>query len=201
MVERTFPLLWPEGRPRTHPNKVGYSRFDVTAGQAQDHMLYQIHLMGGKQVVISTDQRVKKDGTLYARDMNRSVDDAGVAVYFERNGQRVCFCCDKYYLIWENMRSIGKTIEAMRGIERWGSAEDLDRAFTGFTALPAPGQAHSQQWWIVLGIDRDASVDDIKTAYRRKAKDLHSDVTGGSDQAMSELNVARDQALMERENG
>lgn len=193
-MERAYPLQWPEGRPRTPGIKREHSRFDVTPDRAQHEMRHEIRLMGGKNVVVTTNQRVRQDGLLYARDLSRTPDDPGVAVYFERKGERVCFCCDRYGKIWENMRAIGKTIKALRDIERWGSAEMLDRAFMGFAALPSPGQAHSQQWWVVLGIDPNtATTDDVRRAYRIKAGECHPD-RGGSDLAMAELNVARDAA-------
>lgn len=40
-----------------------------------------------------------------------------------------------------------------------------------------------------LGVDRAASMDEIKTAYRAKARKAHPD-RGGSEQEMIELNVA-----------
>ena len=193
-MERTYPLLWPQGRPRTPSHNITYSRFDVTPSQAQREMIEEINRLGGRQIVISTDQRVKRDGTLYARDLNRTPDDPGVAVYFERKGERVCFCCDRYMRIWENMRAIGKTIEAMRGIERWGSTEMLDRAFTGFAALPAPSSENHPHWSDVLGVSMTADAVTVEQAYRKKAKTAHPD-HGGSAEEMTVLNRAREEAL------
>ena len=59
------------------------------------------------------------------------------------------------------------------------------KAFTGFVALPAPKSP-----WEVIGVQRGASLDEIETAFRAKAKRLHSDA-GGNDAAMAELNAAR----------
>lgn len=44
-----------------------------------------------------------------------------------------------------------------------------------------PPQTHQRpiQWWEVLGIDATASVDEIKSAYRRLAKQSHPDSPGG----------------------
>jgi len=194
-MERAFPLLWPQGRKRTPAHQVTLSRFDVPPSQAQREMIEEIQRMGGRSIVISTNQRAKLDGTLYAKDLNRTPDDAGVAVYFERKGQRVCFCCDRYHRVWENMRAIGKSIEAMRGIERWGSAEMLDCAFTGFVALPAPSD--ESEWWNVLGVSRSATVAEIENAYRAKAKLAHPDL-GGSAADMAALNQAKDSAMEAR---
>lgn len=189
-MELAYPLQWPAGRPRTKPWEVTYSRFDTTPGKAQREMLVEIQRMGGDDIIVSTNQRVKRDGTLYAVDLNKTPDDAGVAVYFTRKGDRVCFCCDLYARVWENMRAIGKTIEAMRGIERWGSAEMLDQAFTGFTALPSPDSVTESQsaWWTVLDVSPNATKDEINQARRHKAK-------GASEAELYRLNIARDEAL------
>jgi hypothetical protein len=55
----------------------------------------------------------------------------------------------------------------------------------------------SSHWSIILGVSPTATVGEINKAYRLKAKTTHSD-HGGSDAAMSRLNVARDVALKER---
>ncbi|HEX3747556.1 MAG TPA: J domain-containing protein [Bryobacteraceae bacterium] len=81
--------------------------------------------------------------------------------------------------------AIGKTIEALRGIERWGTGDMVEQAFTGFVALPAPKSP-----WDVLGVHPGSSTEEIERAFRVLAKGLHSD-TGGSDAAMAELLEAR----------
>jgi hypothetical protein len=87
------------------------------------------------------------------------------------------------------MRAIEKTIEAVRGIDRWGASEMLERAVQAFEALPAP-----KSCWDVLGLRPGASRDEISLAHRDKARRAHPDA-GGSASAMAELNAARDEAL------
>lgn len=86
----------------------------------------------------------------------------------------------------------------MRAIERHGGAAILERAFTGFTALPAPGHGAPRDWWEVLGVDRaTVTREGCKQAYRRLASQFHPDKPGGSPAAMAELNAAQEQALKE----
>lgn len=195
-MERVYPLQWPEGMPRTLPHKVTYSRFDVTPDRAQRLMRQEIERMGGRNIIVSTNQRVRRDGGIYAADLNRTPEDAGVAVYFDRDGQRVCFACDRYARLWENMRAVGKTIEAMRAIERYGSKELMDRAFTGFTALPSPDQANN--WRSILGVKagRSPSLDRLTERYRELAKRRHPD-TGGTAEEFQALQEAYRQAVSE----
>lgn len=132
---------------------------------------------------------VRRDGGINASASKPT--DPGVAVYFVRKNQNLCFACDRYNEVWKNLRAIQKTIDAMRGIERWGSAELLDRAFTGFAALPAPG---IRNWWEVLGVNRDAMPEEIKARFRELAKRHHPD-NGGSADMMAEINNAYQEGI------
>lgn len=195
-MEQRYPLQWPSSQPRTPRGQVGYSRFDVTPDQAQREMRKEIERSGGVNIIVSTNQRVRQDGGIYARDLNKTPDDAGVAVYFDRKGQRVCFACDKYARLWENMRAIGKTIEAMRSIERWGTAELADQAYTGFASLPSPEQANN--WRSILGVKegRSPSMDAVKSRYHELAKTHHPD-RGGTVEKFQQLQQALDDAKAE----
>ena len=159
------------------------SRFEQTSGRAISFTLDQIRILGGRNAVISSNIQLRQDGLPYA---NRRVpDDAGVAVYFAYKGRQMCFACDKWRDVYDNIYAIGKTLEALRGIERWGTGDMVEQAFTGFVALPSP-----ESPWEILGVRPDATAEEIDAAFRAKAKQVHSDL-GGSDAAMAELNAAR----------
>ena len=49
----------------------------------------------------------------------------------------------------ESLAAIAATLDAMRAIERHGGARVLERAFTGFTAVPAPDAR--KHWREVFG--------------------------------------------------
>lgn len=193
-MAEAFPLHWPDGWPRTKtPAK---SKFDVSFVEARDGLLAEIKRLGGRYIVISTDIETRQDGLPYANQ--RSPSDTGVAVYFERKGKQMVFACDRWNSVKDNMRAIAKTIDAIRGIERWGASEMLERAFSAFVALPAPGAART--WREVLGFNTERpgiiTKDRIEGAYRLSAKKVHPDA-GGSTEAMAELNAARAAALKE----
>lgn len=103
-----------------------------------------------------------------------------------------CMAIDRYDKVADNLAAVAATLEAMRAIERHGGAAILDRAFTGFTALPPPRA--DRPWWEVLGLDPSASKDEIRAAYRRLVSTVH-EAKGGSQEQMAELNVARDRGL------
>ena len=95
--------------------------------------------MGGSGVILSTNIPLRNDGLPYAN--SREPNDPGVAVYFQHKKREMCFACDAFKTVRENAYSIGKTIEALRGIERWGASDMMERAFRGFAALTSGSES------------------------------------------------------------
>lgn len=161
-----YPLQYPVGYPRTkRPHK---SAFSVSLAAARDGLMGELHLLGAKSIVISSNAIIRNDGLPYAKQPR--VDDCGVAVYFMYQGQQMVFACDKWNDIASNIRAIGLTVSAIRGMERWGVSEMLKRAFAGFKALPE--NATAPKWFDGL------SGAEIKERYRELAKKYHPN--GGS---------------------
>jgi hypothetical protein len=209
-----YPLTWPEGWRRTPALSRTHAQFgkgertkhtysdsyytrkrDLTVNDGVRRVLDSLGRMGvqSRDIIISSNVVLRLDGL--PRSGQRMPDDPGVAVYWQKrvNGKLVMrsMAVDRYKTVADNLAAIAATLEAMRAIERHGGAEILDRAFTGFTALPAP-----EQPWQVLGVPMTASNDEIEDAYRRLAMKNHPD-RGGDDAAMSRINAARD-AMHER---
>jgi hypothetical protein len=191
-MTQAYPLQWPIGWPSTDPYRRARSRFGVSQDKAQREIVNEVQRLGGKNLVISTNIPIRKDGLPYTRVSG--IDDPGVAVYFTLGDEQKCFACDRWDLIKDNMQAIAKTIEALRGIDRWGSSKMVEQAFRGFTALPAPSQPKS--WRTVLKCASNATLHDVDLSYRALLKGAHPD-HGGSHDAMAELNDARDQARKE----
>ncbi|MCW8829974.1 MAG: J domain-containing protein [Gammaproteobacteria bacterium] len=192
MSVEAYPLCWPEGWPRTEKHKIEYSRFRVTQETAQNCMLNEIRKLGGTSAVLSTNIRLRQDGLPYASQ--RPPEDRGVAVYFQYKDKPMVFACDKYIQVGDNIHAIGKTIEALRGIERWGASDMMERAFTGFMALE---NTPDKTWREVLDYYGD-DIDDANVAYKKARTKAHPD-KGGSQEAFYKINQAWAQA--ERELG
>jgi len=192
-----YPLAWPAGWPRATSRVWG--QFKGTIDAARWELLKEIDLLVlgpdtrlytvRQHVVISTNKPLRKDGELHAGSPEPA--DPGVAVYFTRNKKPVCLACDKYDRVWKNIRALAKTIEALRGIERWGSTQLLDRAFTGFAALP---ERTGPDVWELLGLAPDADEAAILKAYRERAQTAHPD-KGGTHEAFDALTKCKDIAL------
>lgn len=177
-----YPLTWPPGRPRQHQPQT--ARFSTLLGAAIRDVQNEVARLGGSNLVISSNLPLRLDGMPYAKAAQPS--DRGVAVYFTHKRRPMCFACDRWNLVEDNMRAIAKTIEALRGIERWGSGQMVEQAFTGFMALAAPEQPFQ-----VLGVKPDASIEEIDEAHRRLAMKHHPD-RGGDTAQMARINAARD---------
>lgn len=186
-VIEAFPLTWPPGRPRTKwPDQ---SRFRTTLGVAIREVQNEVGRLGGSNLIISSNLPLRRDGMPYANASQPA--DRGVAVYFTYKKRPMCFACDRWGKVEENMWAIAKTIDALRGIERWGSGQMVEQAFTGFMALPAP-----EQPWQTLGLETSAPTrQQVEDAHRRLAMKHHPD-RGGDSETMGRINAARD-ALMD----
>lgn len=185
-----FPLHWPEGWPRAKWRQP--SRFITTLAKARDGLFSELERLGASNIILSTDIPLRKDGLPYAGKENPS--DPGIAVYFQYKRKPMVFACDQYEKSYENMQAVRKTIEALRGIERWGASQMMERAFNGFAALPGP----DRPWREVMGFAQDESIDrlNVETRYRTLAKKTHPDA-GGSQGLFLELQRAKEQAMKE----
>jgi len=176
MNEKTaFPLCWPEGRPRTAPHQRRHARFKTSFAVARSNLIREIKLLGGGSMIFSSDIPRRQDGLPYA-DAKPKSGDPGIACYFTRNKKQLCFACDCYLTVDDNMHAIALTIQALRGIARWGTGDMMEAAFRGFTALP---ERSGSSWWETLGVTVNASADQVKHAYRILVKKHHPD--GGGD--------------------
>jgi hypothetical protein len=206
MTAEAYPLQWPAGRPRTESWRRERAKFDVTFARARDNIIAEVGRLAGKypdpQIVISTNTALRRDGFPLANQ--RQPDDMGVAVYFTYKKRQMSFACDRWLKIEHNMQAIAKTIEALRGIARWGTGDMLEAAFTGFTALPPPPAApppapgappRLRHWRDVFGTGVTTR-DQLQDVFRRLASAYHPD-RGGDQAKMAELNAARAQALQE----
>jgi hypothetical protein len=192
--ERQYPLSWPAGWKRCQ--NPGKGQFSTGMDKATRGLLAEVRKLGGSLPVISSNAQYRNDGMPYVRQ--GAIHDTGVAVYFQRAGKNMVFACDSYWTVQDNIHAIAKTIDALRSIERHGASDMMERAFTGFTALPPPIVAGMKRPWreVLEYGNGPAKADEIRKHYRILSSTAHPD-KGGTHTAMAELNAARDEALQE----
>lgn len=189
MIE-SYPLIWPPGYPRIAVPLDNYRFYPNSFGGEKKMLTEELERMKAKNIVISTNIPVKNDGNPYASYTRPA--DVGVSVYFSINNKAMAICCDKWYTVEANLKALRMSVDALRGLDRWGVSQIMERAFMGFKALPE--KAASYPWWEVLGLPRECTRSQIKAAYKDKAK-LHHPNAGGEPHKWQELNEAYEQGL------
>lgn len=199
-MPQEYPLAWPAGWPRARSRRrAAFKDYGsrVSFYTAEERVRYELERLAVADqraidtVIISTNQ---------IRD--RAPADPGAAVYFQLAAKPMrVVAIDIYDRVADNVAAIAATLDALRAIDRHGGAQILERAFTGFDALPAP-----KQWWDILGLNLEtlrkmpleARRSAINGFYRSLMIERHPD-NGGSHEGAAELNQARDAGLKEIE--
>lgn len=195
MNNQSYPLQWPVGRTRTEKYVRKYGQLNkMPASRIRQLLGDELRKMGVSGYIISSNVAMRRDGLPYAGQ--GSPEDPGIVLYFTRKGLDIAISCDAWHTVDANLRAIGLTIEAIRGMERWGTEEMIDRAFTGFKALPesvivTPYTARN--WWEILQVSQNADLDIIEAAYKKMLHKTHPD-KGGSEVAFMEALEAFKQA-------
>lgn len=198
---KPYPLQWPSGWKRTKSADRKTGKFEsgmgkITVAGATKRILQQLELMGvsDDDLVISTNIELRLDGMPRG---DKAVIEPGVACYWMDGDQHRCMAIDIYTKVEQNIAAVAETIKAMRSIERHGGAAILDRAFSGFTALPERTDS-TPDWRDVLGFKAGTkvTVEDVGLNYRALSKKHHPD-NGGDKGAFATITRARDMALAE----
>lgn len=206
------PLAWPVGWRRVLATDRTSARFrkasrkrydgsweaerDLTIAEAVERVRKELQRMGidDDDLVISTNLELRLDGL--PRSNQREPADPGVAVYwvdrFDRSQPPRCMAIDRYDRVADNLAAVAATLEAMRAIERHGGAAILERAFSGFAALPAPA---AESWRDVL------DQADPEGSYRRLRSLHHPDRAGGDSAAFQRVQRAYESYRAEAGHG
>jgi len=201
-MAEAYPLEWPHGWPRSKYRKSGRAFKNLTPDRAFRGLTDELTRLGARDVVLSTNLKPR----LYAGPAGDPRQDPGVAIYFTLNGRQMTMAQDAYDSVYANARSLTLAIDAMRAIERHGGGTMMQRAFSGFQALPPPGghaEYQKKPWRTVFkmvvadGLPKDMQLAIAEATYKKMARDAHPDSPGGDPQLMAELNVAIDDARQE----
>lgn len=193
MRESRFPLQWPAGQQRTRSfDRASSTRFKVTWDDALRDLEREVDLMGGVNDLVSSWLEIGRRGRPLGGKARMKIEDPGVALYFTKDGRRMCVAIDGYDTPLGNLRAIGLTLKAMRDIERHGGKQVMTTAMRGFEALPS-----DEMWWLTLGVDRHADISEIRAAWREKMKETHPD-RGGKAELAARLNEAWVKAQAEK---
>lgn len=197
------PLEWPAGTPSRKPSEQKYGRFksnqsDITVSTAVSRLNAELWRMGANNAELSANFSTTRAGNvsqMIARELDQSV-----CLRFNIGDIEFVLPCDAYTTAADNIAALAAHIEATRAIERHGVAT-TKQALQAFAALPPPSNLPvvrpKRDWWTVLGLFPEADLDMIEAVYRVKAKKLHPDA-GGSTEDFQELQSAIAEAREEK---
>lgn len=217
-----FPLAWPRSLRRTAAANRRRSQFgadhagDVSLANARSFAMTELERLGATAIVVTSTVPTRRE------DVGRAPEgDPGIAVWFVMGGEQRVIGCDRWETHAENLRAIGKTVEAMRGLDRWGAADAVEQAMAGFAlppgesaetaiAITTPSSSPSHplgarststnrplHWrTVLLANDLGNDLPAIKRQYRRLAAIVHPDA-GGRTAHAAKLNAAMAEAEAE----
>lgn len=199
MITGRFPLNWPPGWNRTRRERRAYGRFKTTYAKTMAALEKELTLLGAKAIFISSNLELRKDGSPRADVARRRITDPGVAVYFTVRGKQMVMCRDAYESVYDNLHSLQLAVAFLRGLERHGGASMMEKAFEGFTALPAPSGRQAKTWRELLGFLPDAhpTLQEVNAHYRDRIRRLGPDGNSDFDFSVLDLNHARAEAKKE----
>jgi len=198
-MAEAYPLHWPEGWPRTPEGKRKQSSsFQVEVGKAINELYDELERLGAKDIVLSSNLTLNTMHRPYAKQ--RTPDDPGIAVYFTLKEKQMVMARDGFCDWRDNIRSLGLAVEAFRALHRHGGAHMMERAFTGFAALPEPGDAGCRSWREFLCVGNSATIQEVETQYRHLRSKHHPD-KGGDAAEFQAIQRAVEQARSELNNG
>lgn len=180
MSSQAYPLHWPTGWPRTEKLRREDSRFSQTLPGALKKLRGEVGLMNGKNLILSSNCTLGDDRPA----------DSGVVAYFQLENVAMAMPCDRWKKVEDNVYAIALTVNAMRGMERWGAKHMITAMFSGFKSLPEKAGVDYRS---IMGLSADAVLteESITAAYRRKAMTTHPD-KGGSNESWAQLREAHD---------
>lgn len=202
-----YPLTWPLGVTRTKtPTRSAFQ--PRTYASAVREVRDELAKLGARTVVVSTN---------LAGDSVRN-GDHGAAVYWTAPTGKAgapslwephVITCDRYTRLESNLHAIALSLEALRGLDRWGAVR-REQAFAGFRALPAgdAGPPPVRTWRDVLGVPTDgwvaaappiAVIAFARERHRELIRQHHPD-RGGDAALAAEINAALDNAIAELES-
>lgn len=177
-------LTWPETKQRTAGRRSSPFRPHEVATE-QRELENEMLRWGVRRFIVSrNNQRI-------------FAGDPAVAVWWlDRKNQLRVLACDKWDSLAANMHALCLTLNAMRGLERWGAYTAEQAAEGARPALPPPAGAGAPDWRKILGsidgIPRDKQLVLCEHAYRSMSREA-----AGNEPRQRELNLAIEAARKE----
>lgn len=175
--------VWPQ--PTTPDRRSRYTfkaKWSATLAELDRELRY----LDARDIVIETNHpsaQVRLDGWLRA-DAGEPHHPGVILSFTSRHGP-LRYACDSYNGWQSNVRAILLTLEALRGVERWGAAARAEQ-YRGWSELPSGASSTEAMRRVLLdegdpGADLDPgrlSEEGWRSVYRAALKSAHPDAGG-----------------------
>lgn len=134
-------------------------------------------------------------------------DGTKITVMFVLNNREYRYICDNFEHAADNYRAAERALNFIWRINEdycvraEGGEPDLETVFRGFRVLKSQEvllalPAEKKHPWEILGVDRNATGEEVQRAYRLKAKKMHPDAGGDTEEFQKLLNAKDEMAAM-----
>ena len=188
---------WPDEFPRTDPkDRERYpGGFRVTRSTAFGNVLDELRTWDGVtdvQLDSGAEHQKRNPNKPYA---NATYENPGVVVYFTKDGEQMAAACDR----WDNPRDNAQDLYYYLHETRMQEQRGTVTAESEYKKLRLPSgdedvEAAEPPAHAILGVDRDADREEIKQAFRDRAKETHTDA-GGSTEQFKRVKRAKEEML------
>lgn len=189
-------LDWPAGFERTDAaNRERNNRYEATLRESIDDLETELDRLGVDHWRLSTDARHQKRNPNYPY-ADAVPDDPSAVVRWSMDDEQFAVACDAYSRLRDNVRTLDMYIREKRKMEQ-RPVETGESEFAN-ARLPSGDDSDSviasEPPHDVLGVARDADPEEVRKAFRQKARTLHPD-QGGSEQEFKRVREAREAML------
>jgi hypothetical protein len=177
-------LDWPRGFDRTEPaNRERNNRFEASLRASIDDLEAELERLDVDDWRLSTDARHQKRNPKYPY-ANASPDDPSAVVRWTMDGEQYAIACDAYSRLRDNVRTLYLYIREKRKMEQrpvvTGESEFANARLPSgdnSEAVVAQEPPHA-----ILGVKRDAGVEEVKRAFRDRVQTVHPDHDGSEEE-------------------
>lgn len=190
-------LAWPKGIAKTETRE--WSTFWILMPGCWRDFVRQLKKMQACNVEICwnltcevLDEAILVDGDPEETDGI----DTSVVIHFDWQTNRYRVVCGRWKTFAENLRGCYYTLRGMHDFRISGAESVSDPIFQScfIDKLRTPIPKKTVSWRKILGTKRFPNANEIRMAWKEKAKMHHPD-NGGNEDDMKRINAAKDEAM------
>jgi len=172
------PLDWPNDWIKTeiYDFYTGWSSYDIAIQRLQEELIK----LNATDIILTHNDKKHKD--------------KGACVYFYINGQFLYVPCDRWHKLEDNILAISFVLKQINKFDKLCNKQIKQKILEQLIKKQSEILLDKRHWHVVLGVDEDANIEDIKKQYKKLVKIYHPD-NGGTAESFIELQEAYNIAI------